>query len=339
MQPCFFIAEIGVNHEGSLEKAKQLITDAYEAGADCVKFQTYKADKLASKKSPAYWDQNSEPTQSQYELFKKFDAFGLKEYEQLKIYCDDLGVEFLTTPFDLDAVEQMDPLLERYKIASADITNKPLLRAVARKKKPIILSTGASTKNEIGAAIDILKENGCTKVSLLHCVLNYPTPLTDAYMGMMLDLKESFPEHEIGYSDHTLPNYPFIALMQSLAIGGTIIEKHFTYDKMLKGNDHYHAFDRDDLIEFRKIENAFCSSWGDINIKQPTPHEGLAVQNARRSIVASRDIKKGAIIQASDLIMKRPGLGLCPMEIDNVVGKIAFSDIEEDTVISIKHIE
>lgn len=330
-QPCFFIAEIGVNHEGSLDKAKQLITDAYEAGADCVKFQTYKADKLASKKSPAYWDQNSEPTQSQYELFKKFDAFGLKEYKQLKSYCDELGVEFLTTPFDLDAVEQMDPLLERYKVASADITNKPLLTAIARKKKPVILSTGASTKHEIEAAIEILHENGCKKVSLLHCVLNYPTPLKDAYMGMMLDLKKSFPKNEIGYSDHTLPDYPFVALMQSLSIGGTIIEKHFTYDKTLQGNDHYHAFDKNDLGSFRSLERQYCESWGNINEKKPTPKEGAAISHARRSIFTAVQIEKDSVIREQDLIMKRPGNGISPMYIDEFIGKIANQTIAEDT--------
>ena len=334
MKPCFFIAEIGVNHEGSVQKARQLIHEAHEAGADCVKFQTYKAEKLASKKSPAYWDQKSEPTQSQYELFKKFDAFGLSEYEELKNYCDELGVEFLTTPFDLDAVEQMDPLLNRYKIASADITNKPLLRAVAGKKKPVILSTGASTKSEIVAAIDILSENGCTKVSLLHCVLNYPTPLNDAYMGMMLDLKKSFPKHEIGYSDHTLPNYPFVSLMQSLTIGGSIIEKHFTYDKTLQGNDHYHAFDKLDLKKFRMLEKQYCESWGSIVVKKPTPNEDAAINHARRSIYTAVNIEKNSVIKPQDLIMKRPGNGISPMLIDEFIGKTAKHQIAEDTQLS-----
>ena len=334
MKPCFFIAEIGVNHEGSIERARQLIRDACDAGADCVKFQTYKAEKLASKKSPAYWDQNSEPTRSQYELFKKFDAFGLSEYEELKRYCDELGIEFLTTPFDLDAVEQMDPLLRRYKIASADITNKPLLKAVARKKKPVILSTGASTKSEIVAAIDILYKTGCSQLSLLHCVLNYPTPLDDAYMGMMSDLKNSFPSHEIGYSDHTLPNFPFVALMQSLMIGGTIIEKHFTHDKTLQGNDHYHAFDKSDLQQFRSLEKQYCEAWGSIDIKKPTPKEDAAISHARRSIFTAVQIEKNSVIRSQDLIMKRPGHGISPMLVDEIIGKTAKQTIPEDTQIS-----
>ena len=330
MKPCYFIAEIGVNHEGSLERAKQMVIDAKAAGANCVKFQTYKAERLAAKNSPAYWDRSSEPTSSQYKLFKKFDTFTLADYRELFKLCKNEGIEFLTTPFDLTAVEEMDEFLNKFKIASADITNKPLLEAIARKEKPVIISTGASTKEEISQALEILTTNGCTDVTLLHCVLNYPTPIASAHMAMMKDLIENYPSCAMGYSDHTLPNYPFVALMQSLMLGGTVIEKHFTYDKSLVGNDHYHAFDKHDLIKFRKLEADYCMAWGNINEKKPTPHEDDAIAHARRSIYSNHDINEGQIITEADLIMKRPGNGISPMFINDIIGKTATRFIPED---------
>ncbi len=336
MQKSYFIAEIGVNHEGSLDLAKEIILLAKEGGADCVKFQTYKANLLASKNSPSYWNLNKEPTKNQYDLFKKYDAFDTDDYVEIFKFCKVNDIEFLTTPFDIDSVQAMDPLLKRYKVASADITNIPLLNEIALKNKPVIISTGASTKDEIKLAVEIFLQSGNQNISLLHCVLKYPTPINEAYMAMMLDLKNEFPNLTIGYSDHTLPNYPFVALIQSLMVGGKIIEKHFTNDKTKTGNDHYHAFDKNDLKMFRNIEHEYIQAWGDMFEKKPTPGEGDAIKNARRSVVAKEFMKEGHVIDSSDLIMKRPGTGISPLEINNVVGRKVLVAINADEIINWK---
>ena len=334
MQRSYFIAEIGVNHEGSIDLAKEIILEAKEGGADCVKFQTYKANLLASKNSPSYWSLDKEPTKSQYELFKKYDSLDTDDYVELFNFCEVNEIEFLTTPFDIDAVHEMDPLLKRYKVASADITNIPLLNEIVLKKKPVIISTGASTKDEIKFAVELFLRSGNQNISLLHCVLNYPTPISDAYMAMMLDLKNEFPNLTVGYSDHTLPNYPFVALMQSLMVGGKIIEKHFTNDKTKTGNDHYHAFDKDDLKMFRDIEHEYIQAWGNISEKKPTPNEKSAIKNARRSVVAKDLMNEGHVIAESDLIMKRPGTGISPVDMNKVVGRTVTAAIKADEIIN-----
>ncbi len=208
----YIIAEIGVNHEGSLTKAKALIDLAADAGAHAAKFQTYKAATLAAKESPSYWDLEKEPTESQHELFKKYDSFGPDEYAELSGHCKDRSIDFLSTPFDLDAVDMLDPLMSYFKVASADITNLPLLRKVASKGKLVILSTGASSLAEIEFAISTLRAWGSSEVILLHCVLNYPTAEEDAQLGMIGVLKRTFPECLIGYSDHVVPDETISAL-------------------------------------------------------------------------------------------------------------------------------
>ena len=173
----YIIAEIGVNHECSIEKAKKMISLASSAGANAAKFQTYKAETIASKNSPYYWDLKSEKSINQFELFKKYDKFEKKHYLELSNFCKKKKIEFMSTPFDEDSVEFLNPLLNIYKIASADITNLPLIELIASKKKPVILSTGASTISEIKTSVNILKKNGCNNISLMHCILNYPTKI------------------------------------------------------------------------------------------------------------------------------------------------------------------
>ncbi len=201
----YVIAEIGVNHEGSLETAKQLIESAKRGGADAAKFQTYKAGLIASKFSPSYWDTSKEPTTSQYELFTKYDAFGEAEHK----------IEFVSTPFDLGAVDMLNPLVRYFKIASADITNPPLLKKVAATGKPVILSSGASNIDEIDAALTILRSAGAKEICLMHCILNYPTRNENAHLGMLIDLRNRYPELLLGYSDHTLPNEQMTSLISA----------------------------------------------------------------------------------------------------------------------------
>lgn len=330
----FIIAEAGVNHAGDLDLAKRLIREAKEGGADAIKFQTYKAETIASKNSPSYWDLSKEPTTSQFELFKKFDKFNEYEYEVLFNYCNEIGIEFSSTPFDSKSIDFLDPFLSFYKIASADITNTPFLRQIAKKNKPIILSTGCSTIGEIDQALDILYSNDAIDIILLHCVLNYPTPDNLANLSMLSHLKHSYPNNIIGYSDHTVPDSEMSQLMASFYLGAKIIEKHFTHDKLLEGNDHYHAMDKDDCINFKKrIANAI-NLMGNSTIKGPLKTEIKSIQNARRSIVTSKEIKKNEFITLDNITYKRPGTGISPLFWDEIIGMKVIHDLPDDHILT-----
>ena len=332
----FIIAEAGVNHEGSMQIAKRLIEEACEGGADAIKFQTYKANTIASKNSPAYWDTRKEPMTSQYELFCKHDKFWKKEMEELKSHCDKVGIEFLSTPFDIESAKFLNDLMDVFKISSSDITNKPFIEFICNFKKPIILSTGASFLYEIQESVSWIERAGNT-LALLHCVLNYPTPDENANLGMILGLKRAFPDKIIGYSDHTLPKDMQIC-KNAILLGATIIENHFTHDKTLTGNDHYHAMDKNDLTKFKKdIEETF-KILGKFEVSA-LDDEKLARDNARRSLVASKDIKKGDIIKRDDLTFKRPAMGVSPKFIDDIVGRRAFCNISEDDVLKWNMVE
>ena len=342
----FLIAEIGVNFydialkEGisDIDAAKLMIDEAKACGVDAVKFQSYKAGKIASKNSPAYWDLSEEPTTSQYELFKKFDKFGVDEYRQLADYCKSIGIMFLSTPFDFEAADYLDEFMDIYKISSSDLTNIPFIKYIASKNKPILLSTGASTLKEIKQAVDAIEEVNDVEVAIMHCVLSYPTSFEDANLLMIKDLAENFPNHEIGYSDHTKPDSNMMVLTTAYNYGATILEKHFTLDKTLKGNDHYHAMAPGDVKKFK--ENvAFISRLNGMKNKQPLICESSARIEARRSIVSVRDIKKGEVISKDDLTFKRPGSGIYPSEIDKVIGKTAKIDISEDTLLDFEMLE
>ena len=331
--PPYVVAEIGVNHEGSLERAKQMIEAAHRGGAQAAKFQTYKAETLASRHSPAYWDLSQEPSESQYALFKKHDGFGEAEYAGLAAHCRRVGIEFVSTPFDDRAVDFLDPLVPFFKVASADLTNTPLLRKVGAKGKPVALSTGASTLDEIDTALGELERAGAAGVALLHCVLNYPTPNEHANLNMIDGLRRAFPGHVIGYSDHTLPDASMAILTAAYVKGARIIEKHFTFDKSLPGNDHYHAMDLEDLSRFtanlRLLEQAAGRS-----DKAPLDSEEISRANARRSIVVARAVKAGAPLGEDDLTTKRPGTGISPLHWDTVIGMRACADLEGDHVLT-----
>jgi len=326
----YIIAEIGVNHEGSMEIAKLLVDEAKEGGADAVKFQSYKAETLASKDSPSYWDTDEEPTTSQYELFKKHDGFWIDEMRELKEYCDSIAIEFMSTPFDIESADFLNEMMDVYKISSSDLTNKPFIEYLCKFNKPIILSTGASSLHEIQEAVSWIEKFG-NPLSLLHCVLNYPTPDENANLGMILDLKAKFPDKIIGYSDHTLPKDMKVCETATM-LGAVIVEKHFTHDKTLPGNDHYHAMDKDDLKLYRENLKRTFEILGSFKVKA-LEDESPARANARRSLVAIKDIPKGKVIEASDLTFKRPAHGVSPKFINDIVGQTAIEEIKEDTVL------
>lgn len=326
----YVIAEAGVNHEGNIELAKRLIDEAAEGGAHAIKFQTYKAESLAAMESPSYWDLSKEPTKNQRELFKKYDKFDRKEFELLKLECDKRGIEFLSTPFDTEAADFLNELMPVYKISSSDITNLPFIKYICDFGKPILLSTGASELDEISEAVELIEESG-NQLCLLHCVLNYPTLEEDANLGMILDQKKKFPRAVPGYSDHTLPGKMEV-LKTSVLLGAVILEKHFTFDKSLPGNDHYHAMDKEDLKYFFKDMEKIFKLIGGYE-KKALPSEAAAIENARRSLVSKRKISKGSKITLDDLTWKRPASGISPKNIDAVIGKSALVDIQEDTII------
>ena len=327
----YVIAEAGVNHEGSMDVARRLIDEAAEGGADAIKFQTYKAATLASKDSPAYWDTTKEPTRSQYELFKKHDSFWKKEFEALKKYCDGAGIEFMSTPFDVESARFLNDLMKVFKISSSDITNKPFIRILCDFGKPIILSTGAAHLHEIAEAVEWIEAKG-NKLALMHCVLNYPTADENAALGMIPALKRHFPQHVIGYSDHTLPGDMHI-LETATLLGARLLEKHFTHDKTLPGNDHYHAMDKKDLLHFHVRLKATLASVGSMELRA-LPEEEPARQHARRSLVTARAIRAGQQLTAEDLTWKRPAHGISPRHYDEVLGLRARHDLAEDHVLS-----
>ena len=290
----YVIAEAGVNHEGSMDIARRLIDEAALGGADAIKFQTYKAGTLASKHSPAYWDTSKEPTPSQYELFKKHDSFWKGEFENLKKHCDQAGIAFMSTPFDVESAKFLNDMMDVFKISSSDLTNRPFIEFMCDFKKPIIMSTGAASLAEIAEAVSWIEAKG-NPLALLHCVLNYPTMDENAALGMIPALVRHFPQHVIGYSDHTLPND--MKVLEVAALLGAQM----------------------------RIE-ALAS-------------EEPARQNARRSLVANRNIPAGKIIDKDDLTWKRPAGGISPRHYYEVLGMAARADIEEDTVLQWAHLE
>jgi len=331
MRP-YVIAEIGVNHGGELALAKRLIDEARKGGAHAAKFQTYKADLIACRDSPAYWDRTQEPTGSQHELFGKFDAFGEREYRELADHCRRTGIDFMSTPFDVPAVDWLDELVPMFKVASADITNVPLIRRCAATGKPLLLSTGAATLAEIEFALGIARAAGAREIVLLHCILRYPNEPENARLAMIPMLARVFPECVVGYSDHVLPDPALSALEAATLLGAAVLEKHFTHDKSLPGNDHYHAMDSADLRRFMQKLDRYHAMLGEAGGGREL--EAAARLHARRSIVAARNIPAGTVLSERDLIAKRPGHGVSTAHWDEVVGLVTRRDIAEDSVLT-----
>lgn len=341
MNTPFVIAEAGVNFYDTarvenispLEAAKKYIKKAKEVGIDAVKFQSYKANTIVSRNSPAYWDTTKEPTKTQYELFQKFDGFNKEDYAELCNYCKEIGIQFMATPFDYVSVDYLNDMCDIFKISSSDLSNLPFIRYIAQKGKPVYLSVGASYISEIEEALRVLEEEHCPEICLLHCVLAYPCKNEDANLNFICSLKRVFPNVKIGYSDHTLPDDTMTILSTAYLLGAEVIEKHFTLDKTLPGNDHYHAgnpLDFEKAINNFKLINLVRGSYD----KTVLPCELVPRREARRSLVIARDIKKGERIQGQDLISKRPGTGISPKYADIVIGRCATQDLAEDTVLT-----
>ena len=332
MKKVFIIAEAGVNHNGSIELAKKLIDKAAEAGADAVKFQSFKAESLVTKnaKKAEYQEVTTGIAESQFQMIKKLEL-DYEKHGELMNYCQEKGILFLSSPFDLESIDLLHKLeLEIFKIPSGEITNLPYLRKIGKLKKKVILSTGMSTLGDIEQALDILRENGTDDITVLHCNTEYPTPMKDVNLNAMKTIRDAF-KVEVGYSDHTLGIEIPIA---AVALGATIIEKHFTLDKTMEGPDHRASLEPNELkamvTAIRNIENAM----GD-GVKKLTESEAKNIKIARKSIVASKNIKKGEIFTEENLTVKRPGDGISPMKWDQVLGQLAKQDFKEDEKIEL----
>ena len=340
-QGYYLIAEIGVNYYEIAEKfnlsildgAKLMIKEAKAAGADAVKFQTYKAETLVRVDSPGSWDRNDIPIETQYELFQLYDHFGEKEYAELSRYCNELDIEFMSTAFDSESVEYLDNYMEVYKISSSDISNIPLMTQIAKKNKPIIMSTGASDVEEIDAAINLIKKYNDKQLTLLHCVLEYPTPYEHANLKKITSLKERYPDCIIGYSDHTKPDENMDVLKTAFLYGAQVIEKHFTLDKSIKKkNDHFHSMDCADLAKAKKGIDFLKTLTGNGDLVC-LESERTTRASVRRSAVALVDIEKGEVLTENKIIFKRPGNGVTPQKIGNILGKKANTRIEKDSLL------
>lgn len=335
----YTIAEIGVNFYDTarekdmtpLEAAKLYIDKVSEAGVDCAKFQSYKADTIVSKNSPAYWDTAKEPTKTQYELFQKFDSFGESEYRILSDYAHSKGLDFTSTPFDYASADYLEDMVDFYKISSSDLSNIPFISHIGAKGKPVIISVGAAYLSEVDEAIRALKKSGCSDITILHCVLSYPTDPNNANLRVIETLKKDFPDVKVGFSDHVAPDDTMMTLAVAYMLGAEVIEKHFTLDKTLAGNDHYHAASPEDfktaISNFRWIDTVKGNPE-----KTVLDCERVPRREARRSLVFTRDMSAGEVIQKEDLMPKRPGTGIPPKYSDIVVGRKVLIDVKEDTI-------
>lgn len=324
------IAEAGVNHIGRMDYAEELVKTAARAGADIVKWQTYKADKLTTRRAPRFWNWSGERVKggSQHDSYSILDNFNRPEYEKLRDLCYKYDVEFLSTPFDENSVDMLVELgMKGFKIASGDITNVPLIRYIARKGLPILLSTGASSVDEIRHAVKTIESEGNTQICVMHCTLSYPTDPEDANLAALRDLEVHFPNYPLGLSDHTLG--PRIA-SGSVLLGAKAIEKHYTFDKTLPDSaDHWLSLDEPELAQLVSDVRLFEKAYGS-GEKVVLESEKLARANARRSLVTARTIEKGEEFTPENLRPKRPGHGISPIFYDQLLGARASKDLQED---------
>ena len=335
MKRTLIIAEAGVNHNGDIAKAKALIDKGAEAGVDYVKFQTFKAGNLVTKqaKRAAYQDKNTQDNDSQYEMLKKLEL-SQKDHQELIDYCTQKGVKFLSTGFDFESLEFLAGLgITIAKVPSGEITNLPYLRKVATLFPEVILSTGMANINEIKDAVKVLTDNGVSKdkITVLHCNTEYPTPMEDVNLKAMLHIQRELGV-PVGYSDHTLGIEVPIA---AVALGATVIEKHFTLDKTLPGPDHKASLEPEELKAMVKAIRNIEKAVGGSGLKEVSVSEAKNKPIARKSIVASKSIKRGDFFTEENITVKRPGIGISPMQWDDVIGKTAKKDFEEDDLIEL----
>ena len=327
----YIIAEAGVNHNGSFEIACRLADAAKEAGADCVKYQTFKSENLVSKNAQkAEYQKKTTGDSSQQDMLKKLEL-SFDSFVKLKEYCDKIGICFLSTPFDFDSIDFLNSLdMPFWKIPSGEVTNYPYLVALAKTGKPVVMSTGMCEMSEISDAIKVLKDNGTKDIKLLHCNTEYPTPFEDVNLAAMKTIHNAF-NVEVGYSDHTKGIEVPIA---AVALGATIIEKHFTLDRNMEGPDHKASLEPDELKQMvnsiRNIEKAIGRGQ-----KEPSASEKKNIVIARKSIVAKKVIKAGEILSPDNITVKRPGTGISPMRWNEIIGTRAVKDYYEDEIIQL----
>lgn len=333
MSKVLIIAEAGVNHNGSMQIAKQLVDKAVEAGVDIIKFQTFKSEKLVSKdaRQAEYQQRNiGKRDESQLAMLKKLEL-SVEAHHELMDYCKERNIRFWSTAFDVESIDFLHSLnLGLWKIPSGEITNYPYLKKIASFHEPIILSTGMCELSDIEAALNVLIDEGIKKeqITVLHCNTEYPTPYNDVNLKAMLEISEKFGVN-IGYSDHTQGVEVPIA---AVALGATVIEKHFTLDKNMEGPDHKASLEPDELkamvSSIRNIEQALGTGHKEISAS-----ERKNIEIARKSIVAACPIKQGEMLTEENLTVKRPGNGISPMKWNEVIGTIALKDFEEEEMI------
>jgi N-acetylneuraminate synthase/N,N'-diacetyllegionaminate synthase len=334
-QPIFIIAEAGVNHNGKIEFAKKLVDIAANSGADAVKFQTFKTENLVTYnlESADYVKKNIGKNIKQHDMIKSLEL-NYQDFTNLKNYCDKKKIIFLSTPHSFDAIDYLENLVPAYKFGSGDLTNIPALKYAAKKGKPIILSTGMSTLNEVKVAIESIRSNGNDKIIALHCTTNYPCPIDEVNLRAMITMKNQL-DCFVGFSDHTMG---ITASIAATSLGAVLIEKHFTIDRNLPGPDHKASLEPIELknmvTEIKNIEKIL----GDYE-KKPTLNEEKIISIVRKSIVAKNGIEKGSIIREDMLVIKRPGTGLEPNYIHKIIGKKTKRKIQRDEVFQLDMVE
>ncbi|OGN79775.1 MAG: N-acetylneuraminate synthase [Chloroflexi bacterium GWC2_49_37] len=330
-KPVFIIAEAGVNHNGSLKMAKELVAKAKEAGADCIKFQTFKAERVVTRNAPKaeYQLKTTSPAESQLQMLQKLEL-SFAEYEEIIKFCHQKDIIFMSTPYSQEDVDFLVGLnVPAFKIASGQLVEPSFLAYVAHRSLPILLSTGMATLDEVGAAVKVILNTGNKNLVLLQCSTNYPTLPEDANLRAMTTMRDAFCLN-VGYSDHTQSHMACIA---SVAMGASVVEKHFTLDKSLPGPDHSSSASPEELCvlvkEIREVQKMLGNG-----VKVPTVAEKKNMSGMRRSIVAKESIKAGTLISSEMLTFKRPATGISPTQIDVVVGAFAKVDIVEDSIIT-----
>lgn len=332
MSRVYMIAEAGVNHNGDFNIAKDMVLVAKNAGADAIKFQTFVTENLVTRdaQTAEYQKQNTGKQETQFEMLKKLEL-SYDNYQELKELCSKTGIEFLSTPFDMDSIKMLEKLdIDKFKIPSGEITNYPYLVEIARTGKPIIMSSGMCTWDELEEAVRVLREHGAKDISLLHCTTEYPAPYNEVNLRVINAMRERFGG-KIGYSDHTQGIEIAIA---AAAMGAEIIEKHFTLSRDMEGPDHKASLEPKELKymvqAIRNVEKALGSLE-----KKPSESERKNIQVARKSIVAKRNIEAGEIFSEENLTTKRPGTGLSPMLWNSILGQTAMRNFEKDECIEL----
>lgn len=329
----FIIAEAGVNHNRDMGIARGLIDAAVEAGADAVKFQTFKAENVISAhaKKADYQIENTGSAESQLEMVKKLEL-SYDQFTALRDYCNARGILFLSTPFDLESVDYLHSIgMPIFKIPSGEVTNLPHMLKIARLGRPVIMSTGMCELLEVRFALETLEQNGAGEVTLLHCNTEYPTPYADANLRAIETLRREFPGHKVGFSDHTLGPEAAVA---AAAMGAAVIEKHITLDHNMEGPDHLCSLEPHELAamvkSIRRVEEMLGTG-----VKEPTPSERKNIEIARKSILAKTAIRKGEIFTEDNLTVKRPGSGISPLRWYDVIGSAAARDFQPDELIEL----